>query len=205
MDNRLTNRQKEILAYIRGFIRESGYPPSLREISARFGIKGPQNAAKHLDALEKKGFIRRAAGSSRAIELLHESSTRDGISIPIAGRVRAGAPELAVEDVIGHVVLDERFFRCMDAFLLRVEGESMIEAGINDGDFVVVRPQKDASAGDIIVALIDNEATVKTFLREGEEIVLRPENSTMHPIKVSGDREFSIIGKVISVIRRLER
>lgn len=201
----ITNRQREILDFLRQFIRESGYPPSLREISARFGIRGPQNAAKHLDALEKKGFIRRAAGSSRAIELLSEPTAREGVSLPIAGRVRAGAPGLAVEDIVGHVVLDEKFFRCSDAFLLKVEGESMIEAGINDGDFVVVRPQKDASVGDIIVAMVDGDATVKTFMREGDEVVLRPENSTMRPIRVSSDREFSIIGKVISVIRRLEK
>lgn len=205
MYNRLTERQRDILDYIRSFIQERGYPPSLREICARFGINGPQNAAKHLAALEKKGYLRRVAGSSRAIELLESPSVKGGISIPVAGRVRAGAPELAIEDISGHVVLDEGFFRCKDAFLLKVQGESMIEAGINDGDFVVVRPQKDASAGDIVVALVDGEATVKTFIREGDGIVLRPENSSMQPIRVSEDNEFSIAGKVISVIRRLEK
>lgn len=201
----LTNRQKDILDFLREFIRESGYPPSLREICARFGIKGPQNAAKHLDALEKKGFIRRAAGSSRAIELLDGRQATGGVSLPIAGRVRAGAPGLAIEDIVGHVMLDENFFRCSDALLLKVEGESMIEAGINDGDYVVVRPQKDATVGDVVVAMIDGEATVKTFLREGNEIILKPENSSMRPIRVTSDREFFVIGKVISVIRRLEK
>lgn len=205
MDNHLTARQNKILDFLREFIEESGYPPSLRDICAHFGIKGPQNAAKHLDALERKGFIRRRPGASRAIELIDGTAVKGGVQVPVAGRVRAGVPGLAVEDITGHVLLDQAFFRCFDAFILRVEGESMIEAGINHGDLVVVRPQKEASSGDIVVALIDDEATVKTFLREGDGIVLKPENQSMLPIKISGDREFSIAGKVISVIRRLEK
>ncbi|HBG47570.1 MAG TPA: LexA family transcriptional regulator [Deltaproteobacteria bacterium] len=204
MENTLTSRQKEILDFLRGFIREAGYPPSLRDICARFGISGPKNAAKHLDALVKKGFIKRAAGASRAIELL-DPWIRDGVSIPIAGRVRAGAPQQAVEDIMGHVVLDERFFKCREAFLLKVEGESMVGAGISDGDFVVVRPQPDALDGEIVVALVNNEATVKRFSRSGKKMILKPENPTMAPIEVCEGNEFSIVGKVISVIRRLER
>lgn len=204
-NSRLTQRQKEILDFLREFIRDEGFPPSLREICARFGIKGPQNAAKHLDALEKKGFIRRKAASSRGLEVLGGPQAKSGVSLPIAGRVRAGSPELAIEDIAGHVVLDEKFFKCKDAFVLKVEGESMINAGIADGDFVVVRPQKDASPGDIVVALIDGEATVKTFLRDGFVVVLKPENPSMEPIRVSEGRDFAIAGKVISVIRRLEK
>ncbi len=199
----LTPRQNEILVFLREFISESGYPPSLRDICARFGISGPKNAAKHLEALERKGFIKRRAASSRAIELLGQSPTASGVALPIAGRVRAGSPELAVEDVTGHVVLDEGFFSCSGAFVLRVEGESMVGSGINDGDFVVVRPQQDASQGDIVVALLEGEATVKTFLREGDSVVLRPENPAMEPIRVGVGRDFSIAGKVISVIRRI--
>ncbi|CAG1064957.1 repressor LexA [uncultured bacterium] len=198
----LTTRQKEILVFLREFISESGYPPSLRDICARFGISGPKNAAKHLDALEKKGFIRRRAASSRAIELLGPSPL-GGVPIPIAGRVRAGSPEPAVEDITGHVVLDESFFRCSGAFVLKVVGESMTGAGINDGDFVVVRPQPEAAPGDIVVALLDGEATVKTFLRDGDEVVLRPENPAMKPIRVTGTEDFAIAGKVVSVIRRI--
>jgi len=204
MADRLTERQKEVLDFLREFMGGEGYPPTLREICARFGISGPQNAAKHLDALEKKGFIRRKAASSRGIELLGFSA-RGSVSLPIAGRVRAGSPALAIEDISGHVQLDESFFRCSGAFLLKVEGESMTGAGINDGDLVVVRPQKDASSGDIVVALIDGEATVKTFLRDEEGVVLRPENPSMRPMRVSPDTDFSIAGKVISVIRRLEK
>lgn len=200
----LAPRQKEILVFLREFISESGYPPSLRDICARFNISGPKNAAKHLDALEKKGFIRRRAGSPRAIELLGRPPlAASGVPVPIAGRVRAGSPGLAVEDITGHVLLDERFFRCSGAFVLRVEGESMTGAGINDGDLVVVRPQPDVEPGEIAVALLDGEATVKTFLREGEDVILRPENPSMEPIRVTGREDFSIAGKVISVIRRI--
>ncbi|WKZ32104.1 MAG: transcriptional repressor LexA [Thermodesulfobacteriota bacterium] len=205
MDSELTSRQKEILDFLREFIGEAGYPPSLRDICARFGIKGPKNAAKHLVALEKKGFIKRGGSASRAISLLGRNRAQQGgVLLPIAGRVRAGAPEEAVEDVLGHVVLDERFFKCRDAFLLKVEGESMVEAGISEGDLVVVRPQPDASGGDIVVALVDNEATVKRLLKTGGRVVLKPENHSMEPIVVKDGSDFAIIGKVISVIRRLE-
>jgi repressor LexA len=202
--DKLTKRQEEVLGFLKEYHREAGFPPSLREICARLSIKGPQNAAKHLDALERKGFIRRKAASSRGVELL-EGRSGGGVSVPIAGRVRAGEPSLAVEDIVGQVVLDEKFFKCKDAFVLKVEGESMINAGIADGDFVVVRPQPDASAGDIVVALIDGEATVKTFLRDGNDVVLRPENPSMNPIRVTGSQDFAIAGKVISVIRRIEK
>jgi repressor LexA len=199
----LTIRQREILVFLREFISESGYPPSLRDICARFGINGPKNAAKHLDALEKKGFIRRRAASSRAIELRGPSPLVSGVPVPIAGRVRAGLPEPAVEDITGHVVLDESFFRCSGAFVLKVVGESMTGAGINDGDFVVVRPQPEAAPGDMVVALLDGEATVKTFLRDGDEVVLKPENPAMKPIRVAGNEDFRIAGKVMAVIRRI--
>ncbi len=205
MDNKLTSRQKEILDFLGEFIGETGYPPSLRDICARFGIRGPKNAAKHLAALERKGFIKREASASRAVSLIGPGpGRRGGVSLPIAGRVRAGAPEEAVEDILGHVVLDERFFKCRDAFLLKVEGESMIEAGIAEGDLVVVRPQPDASDGDIVVAVVDGEATVKRLARTGGKVVLKPENQAMEPIAVKEGSDFAIIGKVISVIRRLE-
>ncbi|MBW7957012.1 MAG: repressor LexA [Deltaproteobacteria bacterium] len=206
MGSQLTSRQKEILDFLSEFIGEAGYPPSLRDICARFGIRGPKNAAKHLAALERKGFLKREASASRAISLLGPDRTRrGGISLPIAGRVRAGAPEEAVEDILGHVVHDEHFFKCRDAFLLRVEGESMIEAGISEGDLVVVRPQPDASDGDIIVALVDGEATVKRLVKTGGTVVLKPENPAMEPIVVKEGSDFAVIGKVISVIRLLEK
>ncbi|MEK7772855.1 MAG: transcriptional repressor LexA [Deltaproteobacteria bacterium] len=204
-DRGLTSRQKEILDFLKAFIGENGYPPSLRDICARFGIKGPQNAAKHLASLERKGFIKRSSNISRAIEVVGHA-VNGALTLPIAGRVRAGAPHLAVEDIIGHVALDERFFRCRGAFLLKVEGRSMIGAGIEEGDYIIVRPQSDALDNDIVVALIDAEATVKRFSRKGRGIILKPENPAMEPIEIKdGDRPFSIIGKVISVIKQIER
>jgi len=197
----MTPRQREVLEFIKEFIGRAGYPPSLREICARFGIKGAKNAAKHLDALERKGFIRRGSHISRGIELV-SSTLRSAVSVPIAGRVRAGVPHLAVEDVVGHVALDEELFNCRGAFALRVEGESMTGAGIDPGDLVVVRPQKDALNGEVVVAMLDGEATVKRFYRKGAEIVLKAENPAMGPIRVDGASALEIVGRVVSVIKR---
>lgn len=203
MGSELTERQREILDFIKEFIGRRGYPPALRDICARFGIKGPQNARKHLDALERKGFIRRSSNTSRSIVL--GPLPRLTLSVPIAGRVRAGGPELAVEDITGHVELDSRFFKCAGSFLLRVEGDSMTGAGIDEGDLVLVRQQKDASDNDIVVAMLGDEATVKRFFRKGRSVVLRPENPRLKPIEVGEEGPgFSIIGKVISVIKRME-
>lgn len=200
----LTIRQRDVLGFIKDYIAASGYPPSLREICARFGIKGPKNAGKHLEALEKKGFIRRGPNISRAIEVV-DSALKNAVSVPIAGRVHAGSPHLAVEDIVGHMALDARFFKCDGAFVLKVEGESMTGAGIDDGDYLVVRPQKTASNGEIVVALIDNEATVKRFFMEAGVVTLKPENPSMEPIRVSGGgREVSVVGKVVSVVKKIE-
>lgn len=204
-DRSLTSRQGEILGFLKDFIMENGYPPSLRDICARFNIKGPQNAGKHLFALERKGYIKRSSNVSRGIEVAGPAGGGRAVTLPIAGRVRAGAPCLAVEDIVGHVALDEVFFRCGDAFLLKVEGDSMIGAGIEEGDHIVVRPQSGATDGDIVVALIGEEATVKRFSRKGRVIILKPENPAMEPIKIEeGQMAVSIIGKVISVIKRIE-
>lgn len=221
----LTERQKTVLEFIRGFMAGHGYAPSVREVAEDLGISGAKNAAKHLAALERKGYLRRRPGLSRAMELagpiaLTTAGGAGGgggaegaraLSIPIAGRVRAGEPHLAVEDVLGRVVLDTGFFGCADAFMLRVEGESMIGAGIDDGDFVIVRPQPTAETGDIVVALVGDEATVKRFMRKGDEVILKPENPVMEPIRLAADGgdggggEVSIIGRVISVIKRVDR
>ncbi len=205
MIRELTLRQKEILEYLKEFIEGSGYPPSLRDICARFNIKGPKNARKHLDALEKKGFIKRSANISRAIEVFDEAA-KSAVSIPIVGRVRAGQPHLAIEDISGHVTLDSEFFRCREGFLLKVAGDSMLGAGIDDGDYVLVRPQADAMDGDIVVAMIENEATVKRFFKRDGMVILRPENPWMETIHVKeGGKELSIVGKVISIIKKVEK
>ena len=205
MNKGLTSRQKEILEYLKEFIEASGYPPSLRDICAKFDIKGPNNARKHLDALEKKGFIKRSAHISRAIEVLG-GPAKGAVSIPVVGRVRAGAPHLAVEDISGHVALDPDFFRCREGFLLKIVGDSMLGAGIDDGDYVLVRPQADAVDGDIVVATVENEATVKRFFKKDGMVILRPENPWMEAIHVKeGGKELSIIGKVISIIKKVEK
>ncbi len=205
---KLTERQGEILGFIKGAIQSEGYPPSLREICARFYIKGPANAGKHLDALEKKGFIRRRRGLSRGIEVLGAKNAvggGGGLSIPMAGAVRAGPPALAVEDIVGHVTLDEGFFNCAHTFILRVDGNSMIDAGMVDGDHILVRPGPGADSGDIVVAMLDGEATVKRFFIDGETVTLKPENPTMKPIiiKPGEAADFSIIGKVIFIMKKV--
>ncbi len=198
----LTHRQRAVLEYIRDFTERNGYPPSLRDICIHFGIKGPKNARKHIDALEKKGFLRRTPGVSRGIGLISPSK---GVVVPVAGRVRAGTPELAIEDIEGYVTLDEGFFNCRGCFLLRVEGESMEDAGIEEGDHILVRPQRDALNGDIVVAMVDDEATVKRFYRYSSTVVLKPENPHMKPIWIDTSRghpHLTIVGKVVSIIKK---
>ena len=216
----LTKRQSEVLEFLKSYIEEHGYGPSLRDICAFLSINGPNNARKHLDSLEKKGYIRREPRKSRAIEIL-EPITGDGsgeaedqgspewffsraVSVPIAGTVRAGVPELAIEDIEGYVTLDSAFFKCRGAFLLRAEGSSMIEAGIESGDYLLVRPQREAVNNEIVVAMIDDEATVKRFVRKDNVIYLKPENPAMHFIPIDETKKFKIIGKVVDIIKRLE-
>lgn len=200
----LTLRQENVLGFIKDFISEAGYPPTLREISAHFGIKSPKNAGKHLDALEKKGLIKRSSGVSRAIEVIG-SSFNDVIALPVVGRVRAGAAHPAVEDIIGHVALDTAFFKCRGAFILKVEGESMIGAGIDNGDYIVVRPESSATDNEIVVVSIDEETTVKRFFRIKDRIILKPENPAMLPMEVNaGEKDVRIVGRVISVIKRFD-
>ncbi len=203
MYSKPTKRQQSVFDFLKNFLGENGYPPSLREICVHFGIRSPKNAKKHLEALERKGLIKRSANISRAIEILGTSSGKT-ISVPIAGRVKAGVPHLAVEDIEGYVRLDSRFFRCKGAFLLRAEGESMVGAGIEDGDYLLIRPQGDADNGDIVVAMLDDEATVKRFVRKRGVVILKPENPEMKHIEVrDGGREISIIGKVVSIIKHI--
>ncbi|MEK6590565.1 MAG: transcriptional repressor LexA [Nitrospinota bacterium] len=205
MHRDLTKRQKSILDFLKEYLEDRGYPPSLMEICTRFRINAPKNARKHLEALERKGYIKRSPNISRAIEIT-SSPLKNAVSIPIVGRVKAGAPNLAVEDIQGYVTLDSQFFNCRDAFLLKVEGNSMIDAGIDDGDYVIVKPHKNPSNGEIIVVLLDDEATVKRFYKKGDVIILKPENPDLEPIKIKrGEKEVDIIGKVISAIKLIEK
>ena len=216
----LTKRQSEVLNFVKEHIEDRGFAPSLRDICLFLHINGPNNARKHLDSLENKGYIKREPRKSRAIEILEPpvsnspSELEDqgtpewffsrAVSVPIVGQVRAGAPELAIEDIEGYVTLDSSFFRCKGAFLLRAVGDSMIGAGIENNDFLLIRPQNDAQTNEIVVAMIDDEATVKRFIKKEDKIILKPENSAMEPIPIDETKKFEIIGKVVDVIKRLE-
>jgi SOS regulatory protein LexA len=201
----LTRRQHEILDYIRSEIHRRGFPPSVREIGEAVGLSSSSTVHSHLAALEKKGFIRRDPSKPRALEVLDYRDTERAVdygavqAVPVVGSVAAGAPILAAENIEQTVPLPAEF--AGDAtFILRVRGESMIDAGILDGDFVVVHQQPTADDGDIVVAMIDDDATVKRFFRESGRIRLQPENPSMDPIYA---REVTVLGKVIALFRRV--
>jgi len=195
-----TPRQQQVLDYIRRHLERHGYPPTLREIAAHLGVNGTLGVSKHLEALERKGHLRRHGGSSRGLSLA--SPPHPPGRLPIVGRVQAGPLQPALEEFEGHFSLDPQLTRPGD-FLLRVRGDSMIEAGILDGDLAQVRPGAEAGDGDIVVALVGDEATLKRFYREGETLRLQPENRSMAPILVGPqDGEVRIVGKVVGLFRR---
>lgn len=202
MGAKLTPRQREILDYIRKEIRERGYPPSVREIGEAIGLSSSSTVHGHLARLEEKGFLRRDPDKPRAIEITGERQLRQQrlVTIPLVGRVTAGQPVLAVENVEETYALPYDLVRGDSVFMLRVEGESMIDAGIHDGDLVMVRSQDSAANGEIVVALLDDEATVKRFFNEGDRIRLQPENTSMTPIYA---RDVKVLGRVIGLFRRM--
>jgi repressor LexA len=185
-------------------VSTTGVPPSIRQIGAALGIRSTNGVRSHLKALEKKGYIHRSLRTSRGIAMLDRIKQRataalqETVEVPILGRVTAGTPILAVENRDGHLQVDPSLIKSSDTFALRVEGDSMIEAGILDGDYVLVRPQPSAENGDIVVALLEDEVTVKRFYRETDGIRLQPENVNMEPIYASN---VQICGKVTSLIR----
>ncbi|MDI6619476.1 MAG: transcriptional repressor LexA [Clostridiales bacterium] len=197
------NKQIQILEFIKKEINDKGYPPSVREIGAAVGLRSTSTVHGHLERLEKKGLIRRDATKPRAIEVLDEfqNNKKEMIDIPVVGKVRAGEPILAVENVEDVVPLPMDFIRTNNqTFILKVQGDSMIEAGILDGDYLIVEQRNTAENGEIVVALIDDSATVKTFYKEDGYIRLQPENSSMSPI-ISND--VVILGKVIGLFRKI--
>ena len=206
----LTKRQGEILKFIILNKEKFGYPPSIPEIQEEFSFKSPNAVQDHLEALERKGYISRRAHKSRSIEILvHNESKKDNrnnaLEIPIVGEISAGRPILAQENIEGNIVIDRSIVKNSDGiFALRVKGDSMINAGILNGDYVITSQQQDAEQGDIVVALIEDEATVKRFYREGNRIRLQPENDTMGPIIIKSDEgQIRIIGKIKGVIRKI--
>lgn len=197
MANSLTERQQAVLAFLQKYIARQGYPPSEREIARGLGTKWTRGVQLHLAALEEKGFIRRGEGA-RAIELTGPAQER---GLPILGRVAAGKPILAEENRAGMLPLDKSRPPWKDAFLLKVKGDSMKDAGILEGDHVLVQPRSDADSGEIVVAMVEGEATVKRLVKTEKKIHLKPENPTYPTIPVGSGDEIKILGKVIGVFR----
>ena len=214
MKNKLTDRQEEILNFIRQFTNETGYPPTLREIGKHFQISSTFGVKRHLEALVKKGFINIESNASRGISFIKKNDDelisgvmKDDnlfVKIPILGRVAAGLPINAVENLEGSLVVDPSFLKKVEeAFALRVKGDSMINAGINDKDLVIVSPKEQAKNGDIVVAMLNDEATVKKFEYVNNKIRLIPENNSYQAIDVKSSDDFRLIGKVKGVVRWL--
>lgn len=200
---KISQRQRSILEFIRSEVSNRGYPPSVREIGDAVGLRSSSTVHGHLTRLEELGYIRRDATKPRAIEILDDLNTPRirSIDVPVLGRVTAGSPILAVENIEEYYPIPKDFVDHEDVFILRIKGDSMIEAGILDGDYVLVAKQETASNGEIVVALVDEEeATVKRFFHEGTHIRLQPENSSLDPIIVA---DAKILGKVIGVFRRV--
>ncbi|MBE3101645.1 MAG: transcriptional repressor LexA [Firmicutes bacterium] len=201
MSDVLSEKQKKILSFLKHELMTKGYPPSVREICDAVGLKSTSTVHGYLERLEKKGLIRRDPTKPRAIEILDDLSffsKKELVNVPIIGRVTAGLPILAVENIEDTFPLPVEYLHNSDVFMLTVVGESMIGAGIFDGDYVIVKQQSTANNGDKVVALIEDEATVKTFYKEQTYFRLQPENPNMDPIIV---KEVRILGKVIGVIR----
>lgn len=207
MMSKLSKRQLEILEYIKDEVRKKGYPPSVREIGEAVGLASSSTVHGHLSRLEKKGYIRRDPTKPRAIEILHLDHEVQAVKeqkttyVPIIGKVTAGNPITAVENIEDYLPLPDHLGSHENTYVLVIQGDSMIEAGIFDGDMVIVRQQQSADNGDIIVAMTEeNEATVKRFFREKDYIRLQPENSTMAPILL---KDCTVLGKVIGVFRTI--
>ncbi len=199
----ISSKQQEILDYIKKEIMDRGYPPSVREICDAVHLKSTSSVHSHLSTLEKNGFIRRDPTKPRAIEILDDDFSllhSEVVQVPLIGRVAAGEPILAESNIESYFPIPEERMPNSDAFILRVHGESMVNAGIFDGDYVFVKSQSNAENGETVVALIDDSATVKTFYKEDGHFRLQPENDTMDPI-ILQDGQMEILGKVIGVMR----
>lgn len=202
----LTDRQMGILNYIIEQIQQKGYPPSVREIGKAVGLKSPASVHNHLKTLEELNYIRRDPAKPRAIEILHDPNederfNKELIHIPLVGKVTAGEPILAEENIEDYFPVPSDYISAngKDLFMLKVKGESMIDAGIHDGDYVIAQKQNYANNGEIIIALINEDATVKSFYKEEDHIRLQPENPTLQPIILP---DVNVLGKIIGLYRR---
>lgn len=215
MSKKNSNKQQEILDYVNKCVYENGYPPSVREICSAVGFKSTSTVHAYLEKLKDNGLLQKDPTKPRAIKIINNNkknpsqdvsksgyyTTREMVEVPVVGKVTAGQPILAVENITDTFPLPVDFVQNGDAFMLRIQGDSMIEAGILDRDYVLVRQQSTALNGEIVVALIGDEATCKTFYKERDHIRLQPENVRLDPIIVRDN--VSILGKVIGVFRRM--
>jgi len=199
MYENLTARQKQILDYMQNFFKEKGYPPSVREICAATNLKSTATVHAYLVQLEEKGYIKRDPQKPRAIEIVNLSGSRRLVDVPLVGKVTAGQPILAQQNIENVFSLPKEMLPDAEVFMLSVKGDSMINAGIFDGDYVLVQSTNTAENGDIVVALIEDEATIKRFYKEANYIRLQPENPSMDPIIVY---DLKILGKVVGLFRR---
>lgn len=198
---KISKKQSEILEYIKSQIINKGYPPSVRDICEAVDLKSTSSVHSHLETLEKNGYIRRDPTKPRAIEIIDDNfnlSRREVVNVPIVGKVAAGQPILAVENIESYFPVPMEFMPNEQCFMLKVQGDSMINAGIFDGDTIIVEQCQIARNGDMVVALVEDSATVKTFYREADYIRLQPENDAMEPIIVP---DCQILGKVFGVFR----
>jgi repressor LexA len=206
----LTKRQAEILNFIKTHIQYSGFPPTISEIQGQFSFKSPNAVQEHLKALVRKGQIRRNPNQWRGLELIVSYKSRDEaaqystVPVPLIGRVTAGQPVLAEENFEGTISVDRSLVgRATRLFALHVRGDSMIKAGIYDGDIAIAQQQPVADHGDIVIVLLGDEATVKRFFRKKKAITLQPENDTLLPIRINEGSDFKILGKVIATLHRI--
>ena len=211
MTRKISKRQQQIYDFIRSYQKEKGYPPSVREMAAAVGLSSPSTVHAHLSALEDLGLIKRDATKPRALEVFNSDgsscavteterpASRGTVSLPLVGRGAAGLPILAEQNIEDTFTLPTEIATDSSSFMLEVHGESMINVGIYNGDYIVVREQKSAMNGEIVVALSDGEATVKTFYKEQGRVRLQPENDTMEPIYAENP---TILGKVVALMRR---
>ena len=200
-NGKISDKQREILEYIKQEILAKGYPPAVREICEAVHLRSTSSVHSHLETLEKNGYIRRDPTKPRAIEIMDDTfnlTRREVVNVPIIGNVAAGQPILAVENIENYFPIPAEYMPNADTFMLKVKGESMINAGIFDGDHILVEKCSTASNGDMVVALVDDSATVKTYYKEDGHFRLQPENDTMDPIIVN---DCSILGKVFGVFR----
>ena len=200
-NGRISDKQREILEYMKSEILNKGYPPTVRDICEAVNLRSTSSVHSHLETLEKNGYIRRDPTKPRAIEIMDDNfnlTRREMVNVPLVGRVAAGEPILANENIESYFPIPTEYMPNAESFMLKVKGESMINAGIFDGDQILVERCNTARNGDMVVALVDDSATVKTFYKESDHIRLQPENDTMDPIIV---KDCEILGKVFGVFR----